>query len=199
VIDSSLHILKSRLGADDRARKHVGRIDEQLALANQIVSDLLDMIRDRPLERARIRPAALVERALSSIKAPPEVRILLKGFDARPEIEADASKLRQVIVNSSTTRCMPSARRARSGCAAKRKTGTWCSPSRTTARVSTRASARPSSSRSSRPRPRALGSDCRWSGASSSVTEAPSATSRPPAAAPASSCACRSQEGGAHA
>src|SRR5436853_2204959 len=47
VIESSLYILRGRLAEDDpRARKHVERIAEQLGIANSIISDLLDMIRD---------------------------------------------------------------------------------------------------------------------------------------------------------
>src|SRR3954453_19632886 len=50
VMESSLYILKGRLPKDDeRATKHVDRIGEQLAVANTIITDLLDMIRDKPL------------------------------------------------------------------------------------------------------------------------------------------------------
>jgi signal transduction histidine kinase len=99
VIESSLYILKGRIGDDDRARKHTERIGEHLGIANQIISDLLDMIRDRPLERTAVRLAALVADAVDSVKRPPEVRIVVDGLDALPAIQADASKLRQVMVN----------------------------------------------------------------------------------------------------
>jgi signal transduction histidine kinase len=99
VIESSLYILRGRVGEDERGKKHVGRIGEQLVIANQIISDLLDMIRDRPLERERVRLAALVESALGMVTHPPQVRIVAVGMEALPEIRADASKLRQVLVN----------------------------------------------------------------------------------------------------
>src|SRR5436853_6356272 len=51
VIESSLYILRSRMGTDERAVKHADRIGEQLAIANAIISQLLDMIRDKPLQR----------------------------------------------------------------------------------------------------------------------------------------------------
>ena len=45
VIESSLYILRGRVGAgDERATKHVDRITEQLGIANTIITDLLDMI-----------------------------------------------------------------------------------------------------------------------------------------------------------
>jgi signal transduction histidine kinase len=99
VIESSLYILKGRIGEDERAKKHVARIGEQLGFANQIISDLLDMIRDRPLEHERVRLGALVEGAVASIARPPEAHVSVEGVAELPEIEADASKLRQVLVN----------------------------------------------------------------------------------------------------
>jgi two-component system, NtrC family, sensor histidine kinase HydH len=99
VIESSLYILSGRIPDDERAKKHIARINEQLGIANQIVSDLLDMIRDRPLELARVKPARLVEDARNGVVMPPGVTITVTGVDDLPEIAADASKLRQVLVN----------------------------------------------------------------------------------------------------
>jgi signal transduction histidine kinase len=99
VIESSLYILQGRIAADERAKKHVDRIGEQVGIANQIISDLLDMIRDRPLESARVRLPVLLESVLAAVKRPPEVHISVEGVAELPEIEADASKLRQVLVN----------------------------------------------------------------------------------------------------
>lgn len=99
VIESSLYILKSRVSGDERGQKHVDRIGEQLVIANQIISDLLDMIRDKPLQRARVELAGIVESAVAAIKRPLDVDVVIEGVGALPAIEADASKLRQVIVN----------------------------------------------------------------------------------------------------
>ena len=80
VIESSLYILKGRLGDDERAHKHTARIGEQLAIANQIISDLLDMIRDRPLELTAVGLSALLEDVVGSIPRPPGVEISIDGI-----------------------------------------------------------------------------------------------------------------------
>ena len=49
VIETSLFILRNRTKGDERAVKHVERISEQLAIANSIITDLLDMIREEGL------------------------------------------------------------------------------------------------------------------------------------------------------
>ncbi len=99
VMESSLYILRQRVGDDDRALKHVGRIAEQLTISNQIISDLLDMIRDRPLDLQRIRLEPLVQEAVASIRKPEDVDIHVDGLASLPELHADGSKLRQVVVN----------------------------------------------------------------------------------------------------
>ena len=56
VIETSLFILRGRVGEDERATKHLDRIGEQLRIANGIITNLLDMIRNRPLaQRAGAR------------------------------------------------------------------------------------------------------------------------------------------------
>src|SRR5436853_4712883 len=54
VMESSLYILKARLPDDERVRKHVERLGQQLGIANSIITDLLDMIRDKPLQAERL-------------------------------------------------------------------------------------------------------------------------------------------------
>ncbi|HZS42139.1 MAG TPA: protoglobin domain-containing protein [Polyangia bacterium] len=99
VIESSLYILQSRIGTDERAKKHVDRIGEQLRIANDIISALLDMIRDRPLQRERLRVAAILDGVLESVARPPGVRVIVEGVAELPEISADAGRLRQVLLN----------------------------------------------------------------------------------------------------
>src|SRR5688572_14821516 len=77
VIETSLFILKGRVGEDERAKKHTDRIGEQLGIANGIIGDLLDLIRDKPLQRERFDLAAIVKSAESAVQRPPGVKIVL--------------------------------------------------------------------------------------------------------------------------
>ena len=99
VIESSLFILKGRVGSDPRAEKHIQRISEQLTVANDIVTKLLDMIRDRPLARTNVKLTEVVNAAASSLHWPAEVKLVQDGLEGLPEIPGDAVQLRQVFVN----------------------------------------------------------------------------------------------------
>src|SRR4051812_1810956 len=95
VIESSLYILKGRIGEDARAQKHVERIGEQLGIANSIIKDLLDMIRDRPLAAQRLRLRDVVEMATSQL----HLSLGLESLADLPDIDGDPNQLRQVFVN----------------------------------------------------------------------------------------------------
>ena len=95
VMESSLYILKSREQGDERARKHIDRIGEQVAIANTIISDLLDMIRDKPLKAERLRLRDVVEGAASQV----HLQIGLDSLGRLPEVKGDPNQLRQVFVN----------------------------------------------------------------------------------------------------
>jgi signal transduction histidine kinase len=99
VIETSLYILRGRVGEDERARKHLDRISEQLGVANGIITNLLDMIRNRPLQRERVRVGEVVTRAAGSVKRPAGVAVALEGLDGLPDVDGDPVQLRQVFVN----------------------------------------------------------------------------------------------------
>ena len=95
VMESSLYILKGRTGTDERAKKHVDRIAEQLSIANSIITDLLDMIRDRPLATTNLRLKDVVEAAANQV----HVTVPLEPLAALPEVSGDLGQLRQVFIN----------------------------------------------------------------------------------------------------
>ncbi len=99
VMETSLYILKSRVKDDERGLKHVERIGEQLGIANNIITDLLDMIRDRPLARERLALAQVLKQAAGAVQKPERCRLELEGLGDVPAIEGDAGQLRQVFVN----------------------------------------------------------------------------------------------------
>jgi len=80
-------------------RKHVERISEQVSVANGIISNLLDMIRDRPLAREPVQLGPVVESAAASLTLPPDVRLALEGLEGLPPVSGDAGQLRQIFAN----------------------------------------------------------------------------------------------------
>ena len=99
VIETSLYILRGRVGEDEKVVKHLDRISEQLGIANAIISNLLDMIRNRPLQSERVRLPEVVAGAVGAVKRPAGVALSLDGIDALPEVDGDPVQLRQVFVN----------------------------------------------------------------------------------------------------
>ncbi|HEX8825015.1 MAG TPA: protoglobin domain-containing protein [Archangium sp.] len=100
VIETSLFILKGRpLATDERALKHLDRIGEQVSLANRIVTDLLDMIRDRPLKREPLRLEEVWKDALTSVPLPAGVSLRVEGLGELPSLQGDPGQMRQVFVN----------------------------------------------------------------------------------------------------
>ena len=93
VIETSVFVLKGRPTEDDKTKRHLERISQQVSLANDIITQLLSLIRDRPLERARVDLSELVR---DTVGETPGVTLKLP---AGLVVEGDATQLRQVIVN----------------------------------------------------------------------------------------------------
>lgn len=99
VIETSLFLLKSRSHGDERTTKHLDRIGEQLQVANDIITQLLDMVRDRPLLKKPVALKAVVEKAMDVVKRPEGVKVHLLNLDDAVMVEGDATLLGQVLVN----------------------------------------------------------------------------------------------------
>ncbi len=98
VIESSLFLLRGRTGDDDRVKKHLDRIGEQVQLSNRIITGLLDMVRDRPLPRETIQVTALLERAGHAVARPPGVSLVLDA-PVGLAVQGDPVQLGQALVN----------------------------------------------------------------------------------------------------
>jgi signal transduction histidine kinase len=102
IIESSLFLMRQRLEKieldDPVVTKHRDKIFRQVKQCGQIITNLLDLARDRPPRRRRIRLRPLVESAIENAGMPKEVALTL---DVNPElvIDADAEDLTHVIVN----------------------------------------------------------------------------------------------------
>jgi signal transduction histidine kinase len=98
VIETSAFILRGRIGEDDRAKKHLDRIGEQLGVANGIITNLLDMIRNKPLAKERVKLDEIIGGAAESVARPEAVRYETDGMTGL-EIDGDPIQLRQVFMN----------------------------------------------------------------------------------------------------
>ena len=98
VIESSLFLLRGRVGDDDRVKKHLERIGDQVRLSNQIISGLLDMVRDRPLSRQTLEVAELLGGAADAVERPPGVSLAIDAADGL-SVRGDRVQLGQALVN----------------------------------------------------------------------------------------------------
>ena len=99
VIETSLFILKGRAPPDDRVQKHLARIGEQLQVANGIIGNLLDLVRERPLAREAVALADVVRGAADAVQRPGGVVLEQLGLSDLPAVSGDPVQLRQVFVN----------------------------------------------------------------------------------------------------
>lgn len=94
VIETSLYVLKNRPQTDERVVRHLDRIGQQVALANDIITQLLNLIRDAPLARTKVNLSALAEDTLKAMTGPIHV-VAAPGIT----VDGDETQLRQVLVN----------------------------------------------------------------------------------------------------
>jgi len=99
VVQTSVHILERREGVDERTRRHLERIRDQTKLCSSIIHSLLELARDRPLERAATDLEALVQEVFDSVPRPDGVSLEFAQAEALPAVFVDGSQLRQLLVN----------------------------------------------------------------------------------------------------
>lgn len=98
VIESSLFILRKRIEANPRADRHLSKISTQVENCNHIVTDLLELARDRPPKWSNVKVAAVIDSARESIAIPPDVKFELDVAEGS-SVRADPGLLRQVLAN----------------------------------------------------------------------------------------------------
>lgn len=97
VIESSLFILRRRIGEDDPTRRHLDKISDQVGSCNHIVTDLLELARDRPPKWADVSLRDAWAAARESMNAPANVTV--RENLAAPVVRADPGLLQQVLTN----------------------------------------------------------------------------------------------------
>ena len=79
VMETSLHLLAPRLESDPKAQRHISRLGEQVALCSSIIEDLLELARDRPVERASIAIDDLIASTLENVEGGRDVTVIPTG------------------------------------------------------------------------------------------------------------------------
>jgi len=98
VMETSLHLLRRAAGDDPKLQRHTERIGSQVDVCSEIITDLLDLARDRPLERRRVAPGQVLADALALVPAS-DVRVEVALEEPLPDVAVDPGQLRQVLSN----------------------------------------------------------------------------------------------------
>lgn len=102
IVESSLFLMRQRLdklGIDDAlVGKHRDKIFRQVKQCGQIITNLLDLARDRPPRRRRVSLGSVLEHAIENAGLPKDLNVIV-AVDPDLEIDADAADLTHVIVN----------------------------------------------------------------------------------------------------
>ncbi|RMF88812.1 MAG: two-component sensor histidine kinase, partial [Methanobacteriota archaeon] len=100
VIKNVSYYLRMSLGkSDEKIRKHLSILDQELATSNKIITDLLDFSTGKPpvLKKTDIRP--VIETAVSKARAPPNIKVELELDKDLPPLMADREQLQRVFFN----------------------------------------------------------------------------------------------------
>ncbi|HEY0134043.1 MAG TPA: protoglobin domain-containing protein [Nannocystis sp.] len=99
VMKTSVHMLTRRVPSDERTVKHLYRLDEQIVLCNTIISDLLELARDRPAERIATDIATVVSEAALSVPRVASIGLGLHIEPKIPSVAVDPGQFRQLVIN----------------------------------------------------------------------------------------------------
>ncbi|MFI5306971.1 MAG: sensor histidine kinase, partial [Polyangiales bacterium] len=99
VIESSVFLVRRRVGDDPTVARHLDKIQAQVARSNRIISSMLDIVRERPPRWTRISPERLAERAASALHDAIGVGVQLHVQAGLPEVRVDEAHIEQVLLN----------------------------------------------------------------------------------------------------
>jgi two-component system sensor histidine kinase HydH len=101
VMETSIHLLKRRLPVgDEGALRHLQRLREQVSLSTGIISDLLELARDRPLERHPVPDLnGLIRSCIREVPQHGELDIAVQLPADLPAPRIDEKQIRRLLVN----------------------------------------------------------------------------------------------------
>jgi len=99
VIESSVYLLRRKLGDDPVALRHADKIHAQVVRSNRIITSMLDIVRERQPNRIRVAPQVLAERAAAQVLEDLHIVVELHVQAAVPRVFCDPEQLQQVLWN----------------------------------------------------------------------------------------------------
>ena len=100
VIRSSNFYLQRKSGkADKKQQKHFRRIDEQVALCDTIVADLLEFTRGRNINIVRQQLSDWMPEVIEQIEESEGIEISMETAENLPSLPHDRDKMRRVMIN----------------------------------------------------------------------------------------------------
>ena len=99
VISTSTHLLRSRLGQDERLLRHVDKIARQIDVSERIIGDLLALAGDRRPQREHVDLVALVADVFESLPSTDNVTLRSEVHESLRSMWMDGGQLRQVLIN----------------------------------------------------------------------------------------------------
>ncbi len=98
VMKNVAYYLRAKVdGTDHKIRKYVGRLEQEIEHANEIVTTLLDFSRPLSLSLSRVDVDCLMEDVLERASVPSNVQVTLELNRGLPKILADGEKLSEVF------------------------------------------------------------------------------------------------------
>lgn len=99
VIDSSVYLLRAQLGDDEHAKRHLDKIHGQVMRADRIITNLLDIVRNRAPSRMRSTPRDLADRAARDVLERRGFQVEVEIEGELPQVTVDPEQMHQVLVN----------------------------------------------------------------------------------------------------
>lgn len=99
VIETSLYLVRQRIEPDPKTERHLDKIGAQVANASRVVSDLLDMTRDRAAARQTVGLSVLLDEALANNPVFPEGVDLHRRFTPQATLYGEPSLLVRALEN----------------------------------------------------------------------------------------------------
>ena len=100
VMETSLHLLRKRVSSDDEsAHRHLNRLAEHLSVSSGIIEALLELARDRPLEREGVNLPELLQSVVEANPRPDSIEVSVHGAQDLPNAQLDGQQIRHLVDN----------------------------------------------------------------------------------------------------